>query len=64
MGRHRSPIPKHYHHKASGRGYTKLDGKCVYTGVWGTQAAEDKYHWGNQRGRESLIGEIKGVGSL
>lgn len=58
MGRHRSPIPKHYHHKASGRGYTKLDGKCVYTGAWGTQAAQDKYHciiaeW-IARGRQTL----------
>jgi integrase len=33
----------HNHHKATGRGFVRLHGKVVYTGVWGTREAEDRY---------------------
>src|SRR4051794_4104126 len=43
MSRPHRPIPKHCHHKASGRGVVRLSGKDHYTGPWGTPAAEAAY---------------------
>jgi integrase len=36
-------IPKHCHHKASGRGVVRLNGRDHYTGVWGSSAADTEY---------------------
>lgn len=37
-------LPKHGFHKPSGQGYVRIPGfKMVYTGKWGTPAAEEKY---------------------
>lgn len=36
-------IPKHCHHKASGRGVVRLAGKDRYTGTWGTPEADAEY---------------------
>ncbi len=49
MSRPKSLKPAHCEHKSSGRGYVYLDGRYVYTGKWGTQAAKDEY--------DRLIGE-------
>jgi hypothetical protein len=49
VSRSRRHIPKHCHHKASNRGVVCLDGHDHYTGIWGTQEAQDAY--------ERLIGE-------
>jgi integrase len=35
--------PKHCLHKPSGRGYVRLNGKCFYTGDWGSDEAERTY---------------------
>ena len=36
-------IPKHCHHKGTGQGYVRFDGKPFYTGKWGTPASEVEY---------------------
>src|SRR5262245_17745886 len=36
-------IPKHCHHKASGRGVVRLNGRDHYTGKWGSSAADTEY---------------------
>jgi integrase len=36
-------IPKHSHHKASGRGVVRLNGRDRYTGPWGSATAEVEY---------------------
>lgn len=36
-------IPRHCHHKASGRGVVRLGGKDHYTGPWGSPEAEAAY---------------------
>lgn len=36
-------VPKLQHHKASGRGGVRLDGKDFYCGEYGTKACEKEY---------------------
>src|SRR5690349_513035 len=36
-------VPKHCHHKASGRGVVRLNGRDHYTGAWGSPEAEAAY---------------------
>lgn len=43
MPRKRSPIPKLCRHKATGRAYARVDGRHVYFGQWGTEAAVERY---------------------
>ena len=38
----RRGIPQHRRHKSNDRGYVRLDGKQIYTGKWGTAAAQRK----------------------
>lgn len=49
MARPKSLKPKHCHHKATGRGFVILNGEWKYTGMWGSQEAQDEY--------DRLIGE-------
>lgn len=49
MPRPKSIKPSHCHHRPTSRGYVRIDGKMLYTGTWGTQAAKDEY--------DRLIGE-------
>lgn len=39
----RRKTPKHCQHKPSGLGYIRLNGKCHYTGKWGSEEGERKY---------------------
>src|SRR5439155_16017278 len=37
------PFPRHRHHRASGRGVVRLNGRDHYTGPWGSSEAEAAY---------------------
>ena len=36
-------IPQHCHHKPTGQGYVRLNGKALYTGVWGSTESRREY---------------------
>jgi integrase len=36
-------IPQHCHHKPTGQGYVRLNGKALYTGAWGTPESQREY---------------------
>lgn len=49
MPRAKSLKPSHCCHRPTNRGYVRIDGRMLYTGEWGSQAAKDEY--------DRLIGE-------
>src|SRR4051812_659300 len=36
-------VPSHCHHRASGKGVARLDGRDYYTGTWKTRAGKAEY---------------------
>lgn len=36
-------IPQHCHHKPTGQGYVRLNGKALYTGIWGSPESQREY---------------------
>jgi len=36
-------IPQHCHHKPTGQGYVRLNGKALYTGAWGSSESQREY---------------------
>lgn len=43
MARSRAAVPKYCEHKPSGRAYVRINGKCVYLGVFNSPESRDRY---------------------
>src|SRR5437773_8035396 len=37
------PVPKYSKHKASGRAYSRFDGRCIYFGRYGTPSSREAF---------------------
>jgi integrase len=43
LARSRAAVPQYCHHKPSGRAYVRINGKCVYLGVFNSPESRDRY---------------------
>ncbi|WP_166831849.1 hypothetical protein [Thalassoroseus pseudoceratinae] len=56
MARPKKDVPAHVHHKPTGKGRVRINGRDFYTGPWGTSEAEEAYR--------RIIGEYLLTGKL
>ena len=56
MSRPKKDVPAHVHHKPTGKGRVRINGRDFYTGRWGTSEAEEAYR--------RIIGEYLLTGKL